>query len=462
MAAAGYRVDAHPRDGDELMAELADDLTYGGRPGPRRRGRAGPLVGRRLRGVVRRRSPRTPAPMSRRRWGPAPGEVFVSRPAASGLGDLVFSGMDLGGVLVAVQPPRGFGENPVAVYHSPDLAPTHHYLAFYRWLDEEWGAARGRPRGQARDARVAARQGRRPVVVVLPRRGLGRRAARLPLRGQRPRRGHPGQAAHPRGDRRPPGAAAHPGRARRRSGPLEGAARPARAAGRPRSRQAAGHPPARSGSRSSTPRSTATWGCTGEDRRPPGFDDPAFDDLLLEVDGYLCELKDAQIRGGLHVLGRPPRDVAELDMVAAITRLPQAAVGSLRQAVAEALGRRPRARRAAAGRGRRRRGRVPAPARGVPAGRLGRGGARPRRATRAASSCAGCAGPSCRRCAAPTPRCAPCWPPSTAGSWRPGPRARRLAAWPTCCRPAATSTRSTRRRSRRRWPGTSAAPWPTA
>ena len=30
--------------------------------------------------------------------------------------------------------------NPIAVYHSPDLAPTHHYVAFYRWLDEVWGA----------------------------------------------------------------------------------------------------------------------------------------------------------------------------------------------------------------------------------------------------------------------------------------------------------------------------------
>ena len=43
-------------------------------------------------------------------------------------------------MLVAIQPARGFGENPIAVYHSPDLAPTHHYLAFYRWLDEAWGA----------------------------------------------------------------------------------------------------------------------------------------------------------------------------------------------------------------------------------------------------------------------------------------------------------------------------------
>ena len=33
-----------------------------------------------------------------------------------------------------------YGADPVAVYHSPSLPPAHHYLAFYRWLDEVWGA----------------------------------------------------------------------------------------------------------------------------------------------------------------------------------------------------------------------------------------------------------------------------------------------------------------------------------
>ena len=34
--------------------------------------------------------------------------------------------------------------------------------------------------------------------------------------------------------------------------------------------------------------------------------DDEFDDVVRHVDGYLCALKDAQIRGGLHVLGRSP------------------------------------------------------------------------------------------------------------------------------------------------------------
>src|SRR5439155_1477037 len=53
---------------------------------------------------------------------------------------------------------------------------------------------------------------------------------------------------------------------------------------------------------------------------------------------YLCELKDAQIRGGLHILGRPPEGDAEIDLLAALLRLPQGPVPSLRTAVAESLG----------------------------------------------------------------------------------------------------------------------------
>jgi len=39
-----------------------------------------------------------------------------------------------GNIFVMIQPPRGFGENPLAVYHSGDLIPTHHYLGAYHWL----------------------------------------------------------------------------------------------------------------------------------------------------------------------------------------------------------------------------------------------------------------------------------------------------------------------------------------
>jgi cobaltochelatase CobN len=56
-----------------------------------------------------------------------------------------FAALSFGNALVALQPPRGYGIDPDAIYHTPDLPPTHHYAAFYRWLatpqsEGGWGA----------------------------------------------------------------------------------------------------------------------------------------------------------------------------------------------------------------------------------------------------------------------------------------------------------------------------------
>ena len=58
----------------------------------------------------------------------------------------------------------------------------------------------------------------------------------------------------------------------------------------------------------------------GLDARPH---DTEFDDFLLHVDGWLCEIKDAQIRDGLHVLGAAPAGKARVDLVLAILRARQ-------------------------------------------------------------------------------------------------------------------------------------------
>ncbi|MGV0799488.1 cobaltochelatase subunit CobN, partial [Mycolicibacterium elephantis] len=52
-------------------------------------------------------------------------------------------------------------------------------------------------------------------------------------------------------------------------------------------------------------------------------DEDSFDDMLLHVDGWLCEIKDVQIRDGLHVLGETPTGEAELDLVLAVLRARQ-------------------------------------------------------------------------------------------------------------------------------------------
>src|SRR5919107_978381 len=67
-------------------------------------------------------------------WGKPPGELYVDG------GEIVVSGLAFGNVFIGIQPPRGFGENPIAIYHDPALPPTHHYLAVYWWIIEEFGA----------------------------------------------------------------------------------------------------------------------------------------------------------------------------------------------------------------------------------------------------------------------------------------------------------------------------------
>lgn len=47
---------------------------------------------------------------------------------------LMLSGIRLGETFVGIQPARGFNINLQANYHDPDLIPPHSYLAFYFWL----------------------------------------------------------------------------------------------------------------------------------------------------------------------------------------------------------------------------------------------------------------------------------------------------------------------------------------
>lgn len=49
-------------------------------------------------------------------------------------GRLMLSGIRLGETFVGIQPARGFNIDLAANYHDPDLIPPHNYLAFYFWL----------------------------------------------------------------------------------------------------------------------------------------------------------------------------------------------------------------------------------------------------------------------------------------------------------------------------------------
>jgi cobaltochelatase CobN len=49
-------------------------------------------------------------------------------------------GIQLGNIFVGIQPARGYDIDPSLNYHAPDLEPTHAYLAFYYWVRKCFGA----------------------------------------------------------------------------------------------------------------------------------------------------------------------------------------------------------------------------------------------------------------------------------------------------------------------------------
>ncbi len=256
-------------------------------------------------------------------WGPPPGELYVDR-SQNPDGDIVLAALQAGNVLVLVQPPRGFGENPIAIYHDPDLPPSHHYLAAYRWI-----AARQQDGGFGADAVIHL--GKHGNLEWLPGKNAGLSAecapdavlGNLPLvypflvndpgeGTQAKRRAHAVLVDH----LVPPMARAESyGDTARLEQLLDEHASVAMLdpAKLPAIR-------ARIWTLMRAAKMDHDLGLADLSDRP---DDEVFDDLIMQIDGWLCEIKDAQIRDGLHVLGQPPHGPGRVDLVLAILRARQ-------------------------------------------------------------------------------------------------------------------------------------------
>jgi cobaltochelatase CobN len=248
-------------------------------------------------------------------WGEAPGELFVDR-SRNPDGEIVAATLQAGNVVILVQPPRGFGENPIAIYHDPDLAPSHHYLAVYRWLEREFGA------------HAVIHVGKHGNLEWLPGKNLGMSAScgtdaaigSLPLiypflvndpgeGTQAKRRAHATIVDH----LVPPMARAETyGDTARLEQLLDEYAQanamdPAKV-------------PALRGEIWTLIQAAQLDHDLGLETAP---DDEVFDEFVLHVDGWLCEIKDAQIRDGLHVLGQAPEGDDLINLVLAVLRSPQ-------------------------------------------------------------------------------------------------------------------------------------------
>ncbi len=54
--------------------------------------------------------------------------------------DFLIAGMQFGNIFVGIQPSRGYDLDPTLNYHAPDLEPTHDYMAFYHWVRDKFKA----------------------------------------------------------------------------------------------------------------------------------------------------------------------------------------------------------------------------------------------------------------------------------------------------------------------------------
>jgi len=71
-------------------------------------------------------------------WGPAPGDIMVYENESGSY--FVIPRIEFGNVILGPQPTRGWEQNEAAMYHNGSLAPHHQYLAYYLWLQHEYGA----------------------------------------------------------------------------------------------------------------------------------------------------------------------------------------------------------------------------------------------------------------------------------------------------------------------------------
>ncbi|WP_239377082.1 cobaltochelatase subunit CobN [Frankia sp. Cj5] len=267
-----------------------------------------------------------------RHWGPPPGELFVDR-SRDPDGEIVLAALRAGNVVVMVQPPRGFGENPIAIFHDPGLPPSHHYLAAYRWLADEFGAHAIVQVGKhgnlewlpGKNAALSASCGPDAALGDLPL--IYPFLINDPGEGtQAKRRVHATLVGH----LVPPMARADSyGDIARLEQLLD-----------EHSQIAAMDPaklPAIRAQIWTLLQAAKLDHDLGLADRPH---DSEFDELLLHVDGWLCEIKDAQIRDGLHVLGVTPTGPARINLVVAMLRARQMWAGDARAlpGLREALG----------------------------------------------------------------------------------------------------------------------------
>ncbi|PYC49043.1 cobaltochelatase subunit CobN [Litorivita pollutaquae] len=240
------------------------------------------------------------------RWGPPDADPFYDPDAGFKL-----SIFEMGHAAIAVQPARGYNIDPEETYHSPDLVPPHNYFAFYVYLRHVFGA------------QALVHMGKHGNLEWLPGKALTLSQECMPeaVMGPMPHIypfivNDPGEGTQAK--RRAQAVIIDhltPPLTRAESyGPLKDLE-----ALVDEYYEAAGVDPRRiSYLRDEILSLTAA---TGLDK-DAGLSGDAETDLA-KLDAYLCELKEAQIRDGLHIFGMAPSGRQARDLSIALARVPR-------------------------------------------------------------------------------------------------------------------------------------------
>jgi cobaltochelatase CobN len=327
LAAAGYGTGDLPEDAATLMRRLSSGVTNDHRA----------LAERSWREVLPlpaylaffQSLPEAVQTQVRTRWGAPEDDPFYA-PGEVDCGGFAIAALRFGSVAVGIQPARGYNIDPAASYHDPALVPPHAYFAFYAWLREAFAA------------HAVVHMGKHGNQEWLPGKALALSADCFPeaTLGPLPNLypfivNDPGEGTQAK--RRSSAVIIDhltPPLTRAESyGPLKDLE-----ALVDEYFEASGVDPRRLKVLRDEILSLSR--VLGLDADVGMSDDDADDTALAKLDNHLCELKELQIRDGLHIFGRAPEGDLLTDLLVALARVPAAGgtAPSLLRALAEDLG----------------------------------------------------------------------------------------------------------------------------
>ncbi|MBD2465134.1 cobaltochelatase subunit CobN [Oscillatoria sp. FACHB-1407] len=322
MQQEGYSIDRLPQDGDELIRWLTSGVTND----PEGQWRP----------VQQSVSLETYQPYFRSL--PAEVQQAMGDRWGEATADFPIAGVQLSNVFVGIQPARGYDLDPSLNYHAPDLEPTHAYLAFYHWVRSHFGAAAIVHVGKHGNLEWLPGKSMALSETCFPEVALGALPHLYPFIVNDPGEG---SQAKRRAQAVIVDHLTPPMTRAELYGPLQQLEGLVDEYYEAQSLDPSRLPDIRDRiltllKQTQLDQDLNLQNPNSKLQTPKSFD---FErSILNSIDGYLCELKEAQIRDGLHIFGQCPQGRQLRDLIVAIARHPGSNRPGLTRAIAQNWG----------------------------------------------------------------------------------------------------------------------------